>query len=1140
MWFLVSHLMIASFTSCLAVSEEDKGFGPIFEEQPINTIYPEESLEGKVSLNCRARASPFPVYKWRMNNGDVDLTSDRYSMVGGNLVINNPDKQKDAGIYYCLASNNYGMVRSTEATLNFGYLDPFPPEERPEVRVKEGKGMVLLCDPPYHFPDDLSYRWLLNEFPVFITMDKRRFVSQTNGNLYIANVEASDKGNYSCFVSSPSITKSVFSKFIPLIPIPERTTKPYPADIVVQFKDIYALMGQNVTLECFALGNPVPDIRWRKVLEPMPSTAEISTSGAVLKIFNIQLEDEGLYECEAENIRGKDKHQARIYVQGTTKPYPADIVVQFKDIYALMGQNVTLECFALGNPVPDIRWRKVLEPMPSTAEISTSGAVLKIFNIQLEDEGLYECEAENIRGKDKHQARIYVQAFPEWVEHINDTEVDIGSDLYWPCVATGKPIPTIRWLKNGYAYHKGELRLYDVTFENAGMYQCIAENTYGAIYANAELKILALAPTFELNPMKKKILAAKGGRVIIECKPKAAPKPKFSWSKGTEWLVNSSRILIWEDGSLEINNITRNDGGIYTCFAENNRGKANSTGTLVITDPTRIILAPINADITVGENATMQCAASFDPALDLTFIWSFNGYVIDFTKENIHYQRNFMLDANGELLIRNAQLRHAGRYTCTAQTIVDNSSASADLVVRGPPGPPGGLRIEDIRATSVALTWSRGSDNHSPISKYTIQTKTILSDDWKDAKTDPPIIEGNMEAARAVDLIPWMEYEFRVLATNTLGMGEPSIPSNRIKTDGAAPNVAPSDVGGGGGSNRELTITWAPLSREYHYGNNFGYIVAFKPFDGDEWKKVTVTNPDTGRYVHKDETMSPSTAFQVKVKAFNNKGDGPYSLIAVIYSAQDAPNEAPTDVGVKVLSSSEISVHWKHVVEKIVESYQIRYWAAHDKEAAAHRVQVTSQEYSARLENLLPDTQYFVEVGACNSAGCGPPSEVIETFTRKAPPSQPPRIISSVRSGSRYIISWDHVVALSNESSVTGYKVLYRPDGQHEGKLYSTHKHSIEVPIPRDGQYVVEVRAHSDGGDGVVSQVKISGVEDGKEEGASLVQIHCTFAVRPPCLQVFLAYCSLPSPSFCTWNSECGLTADAPGPAQKPPFILKR
>ena len=44
-------------------------------------------------------------------------------------------------------------------------------------------------------------------------------------------------------------------------------------------------------------------------------------------------------------------------------------------------------------------------------------------------------------------------------------------------------------------YHKGELRLYDVTFENAGMYQCIAENAYGSIYANAELKILGQYPS---------------------------------------------------------------------------------------------------------------------------------------------------------------------------------------------------------------------------------------------------------------------------------------------------------------------------------------------------------------------------------------------------------------------------------------------------------------------------------------------------------------------------------------------------------------------------------------------------------------------------------------------------------------------
>lgn len=65
----------------------------------------------------------------------------------------------------------------------------------------------------------VTYRWIFNEFPVFLNTDRRRFVSQKTGNLYISKVEAQDTGNYSCFVSSPMIGRSVFSKFIPLIPL---------------------------------------------------------------------------------------------------------------------------------------------------------------------------------------------------------------------------------------------------------------------------------------------------------------------------------------------------------------------------------------------------------------------------------------------------------------------------------------------------------------------------------------------------------------------------------------------------------------------------------------------------------------------------------------------------------------------------------------------------------------------------------------------------------------------------------------------------------------------------------------------------------------------------------------------------------
>lgn len=58
------------------------------------------------------------------------------------------------------------------------------------------------------------------------------------------------------------------------------------------------------------------------------------------------------------------------------------------------------------------------------------------------------------------------------------------------------------------------------------------------------------------------------------------------------------------------------------------------------------------------------------------------------------------------------------------------------LAPSGPPGPPGGVRVEEVKDKSVKLIWSRGSDNHSPISKYTIQCKDFFSqDDWRDATT---------------------------------------------------------------------------------------------------------------------------------------------------------------------------------------------------------------------------------------------------------------------------------------------------------------------------------------------------------------------------------------------------------------------
>lgn len=128
----------------------------------------------------------------------------------------------------------------------------------------------------------------------------------------------------------------------------------------------------------------------------------------------------------------------------------------------------------------------------------------------------------------------------------------------------------------------------------------------------------------------------------------------------------------------------------------------------------------------------------------------------------------------------------------------------------GVPGPPGVIRVEDIGDTWVKLQWTKGAEHNSPILYYTIQTRhywALNEDDWKNASTcesaccgcftpaaqrcdslfffphlAPSVLDGSVERAEVTDLYSWLEYQFRIIATNEYGSGEASIPSLKIKT----------------------------------------------------------------------------------------------------------------------------------------------------------------------------------------------------------------------------------------------------------------------------------------------------------------------------------------------------------------------
>ncbi|KAF4792077.1 Contactin-4 [Turdus rufiventris] len=977
-------LVLHSVLLCLA--DDSSLHGPVFLQEPNNLIFPLDSEEKKVKLSCEVKGNPRPTIGWKLNGSSIDVGMDyRYSLLEGSLLINNPNKSQDAGTYQCVATNPFGTIVSREAKLQFAYLENFKTRSRSTVSVRQGQGMVLLCGPPPH-SGELTYAWIFNEYPSFVQQDSRRFVSQETGNLYIAKVESSDAGNYTCVVTNTGCPSS---------------SPPWP----------------------------------------------LSRTGVM-----------GEYEPKIE--------------------------VQFPEtVPSAKGTTVKLECFALGNPVPTISWRRADgKQIPRKARRHRSSGLLEIPNFQQEDAGLYECVAENVRGRNVARGQLTFYAQPSWTQRISDVRVAIEERVSWECRASGRPKPSYRWLKDGepllpqgrVQLEQGSLSIANVSLSDAGMYQCVAENRHGVIFASAELSVIAIGPDFSKTLVKKLTLVKVGGEVIIECKPKASPRPTYSWKKGKDILRENERITVLDDGSLRIVNVTKSDAGSYTCVATNHFGTASSTGSLLVKDPTRVMVSPFSMDVTVGESIVLPCQVSHDHSLDIVFTWTFNGHLIDFEKDGDHFERVGGQDSAGDLMIRSIQLKHAGKYVCMVQTSVDKLSAAADLIVRGPPGPPEAVTIDEVTDTTAQLSWRPGADNHSPITMYVVQARTPFSVGWQAVSTGallappvPEIIDGRTFTATVVGLNPWVEYEFRVVAANLIGIGEPSSPSEKRRTEEALPEVTPANVSGGGGSKSELVITWETVPEELQNGGGFGYVVAFRPLGTVSWMQTVVASPDAARYVFRNESLPPFSPYEVKVGVYNNKGEGSFSPVTVVYSAEEAPL-CP----------------------------QVRCWRHDEKEENAKRIRTVGNQTSTRVSNLRGNALYHLAVRAYNTAGTGPSSAAVNVTTKKPPPSQPPGNIVWNSSDSKIILNWDQVKALDNESEVRGYKVLYRWNRQGSTSVIETNKTSVELSLPFEEDYIIEIKPFSDGGDGSSSeQIRIPKISNAYARGSgSSTSSACTLS----------------------------------------------
>ncbi|XP_074119189.1 leucine-rich repeats and immunoglobulin-like domains protein 2 [Sminthopsis crassicaudata] len=202
------------------------------------------------------------------------------------------------------------------------------------------------------------------------------------------------------------------------------------------------------------------------------------------------------------------------------------------------------------------------------------------------------------------------------------------------------------------------LHLFNVNFTDEGKYQCIVTNHFGSNYSHKARLTVNELPSFLKTPMDLTIRT--GAMARLECAAEGHPAPQISWQKdgGTDFPAARERRMhvMPEDDVFFIANVKIEDMGIYSCMAQNIAGGLSANATLTVLETPSFIRPLEDRTVTRGETAVLQCIAGGSPAPRLN--WTKDDGPLMVT------ERHFFAAANQLLIIVDAGLEDAGKYTC--------------------------------------------------------------------------------------------------------------------------------------------------------------------------------------------------------------------------------------------------------------------------------------------------------------------------------------------------------------------------------------------------------------------------------------------------------------------------------------------
>ena len=150
----------------------------------------------------------------------------------------------------------------------------------------------------------------------------------------------------------------------------------------------YVIEGSKATLpSCHVTGYPAPVVTWRKSSGQLPQ-GRVQYNNSVLQITDVRKVDSDTYFCSAVNLLGNVERKTLLVVVSL----PVFTVKPPGKLFGIIGETLTLNCSATGDPQPVITWKRQGAALPVGRSHRTNKALI-IRDLKDEDAGNYICVA---------------------------------------------------------------------------------------------------------------------------------------------------------------------------------------------------------------------------------------------------------------------------------------------------------------------------------------------------------------------------------------------------------------------------------------------------------------------------------------------------------------------------------------------------------------------------------------------------------------------------------------------------------------------------------------------------------------------------------------------------------------------------